>query len=241
MLRHDLHRAAYFEETVGLQRLHQLAALVGLQFARRRREAHRECVDALADRIRAGRIERFRDGFAVRAAELVQHALEAAEQRDVGIQAQRGHVAAGRILDADRRAFRGAAVGEAVRVVREHGREIVVRDAGEAELGRGIADCAPRQVVVDREDRVLRRAQVVNHDLGERREHRAEPFGDALHLFDQRCLFGQREFTGGGHDGFAVRFRIDATAWGNGRQACYSPPAASGRVMSASSGCAIRT
>ena len=37
MLRHNLHRAAHFEETVGLQRLHQLAALVGLQFARRRR------------------------------------------------------------------------------------------------------------------------------------------------------------------------------------------------------------
>ncbi|WP_244122642.1 hypothetical protein [Burkholderia multivorans] len=61
---------------------------------------------------------------------------------------------------------------------------------------------------MNREDGLLRRAQIMHDDFGERREHLAEPFGDALHLFDQRGLLRfQRRRRCGGPAARALRLR----------------------------------
>ena len=76
------------------------------------------------------------------------------------------------------RAFDGAPVGKVIGVVRDDLRIGRVGDARQPEVGRGMADIASRQVVVNGEDCVFGVKQIVDDDLAEWGEGRRKAGGD---------------------------------------------------------------
>ena len=148
-------------------------------------------VDAQADGVGAGGLQGIVDGGGrVHAAELGQHGVEAAEHGEIDIQAQRRHVTAIAVLDADRRALGQATVREGIRVVGDHLVEVGIGRARQPQLGSRLAHAAPGQVVMDRQNGVFGLGQVMQHHFAERRQRLAQAIGHLLELGQQVLVFG---------------------------------------------------